>query len=242
MIKTIIGIIGGAGVAATNKLNSMIEEYFTKNGAFRDCHHPEIITYQAVNVPSRSIYLEGKGESFIPGYVDIADKLKFIGANVLCMSCNTAHYAIAEIQKEVGLPFINVIEAVVNSAKEKGYKKVGIMASDGCLLGKVYENAFEKSFPGAELIYPNPERQKDVTRGICNIKNKSRFLAEDHPDRPKVIFTQVCDHLYEQGAEIIISGCTDIAVDFLPQDYHKLPIIDSLTVLAERICFYVHKF
>ena len=39
-----IGIIGGAGVAATNKLNELIEIDLTSKGAFRDCHHPEIIT------------------------------------------------------------------------------------------------------------------------------------------------------------------------------------------------------
>ena len=31
-----IGIIGGNGVAATNKLLQLIEEKITKNGAFRD--------------------------------------------------------------------------------------------------------------------------------------------------------------------------------------------------------------
>lgn len=53
-----IGIIGGNGVAATNKLNELLEIEFTKNGAFRDCHHPQIITYQATKVPSRSMFLE----------------------------------------------------------------------------------------------------------------------------------------------------------------------------------------
>ena len=36
-----IGVIGGNGVAATNKLLSLIEENKTINGAFRDAHHPE---------------------------------------------------------------------------------------------------------------------------------------------------------------------------------------------------------
>ena len=72
----IVGIIGGAGVAATNKLQELIEVELTRQGAFRDCHHPEMIIYQATQVPSRSMYLEGKGESFIPGYVQIAKKIK----------------------------------------------------------------------------------------------------------------------------------------------------------------------
>lgn len=39
MVGKMLGIIGGAGVAATNKLNVLIEERFTKNGAYRDARH-----------------------------------------------------------------------------------------------------------------------------------------------------------------------------------------------------------
>ena len=59
--KKMIGIIGGNGVAATNKLNDLIEEEYTKNGAFRDAHHPELLIWQATQAPSRSMFLEGKG-------------------------------------------------------------------------------------------------------------------------------------------------------------------------------------
>lgn len=87
-----IGIIGGNGVAATNKLNCLIEERLTREGAFRDAHHPEIITWQATQAPSRSMYLEGRGPSWIEDYVEIGEKLKSCGCTELCMCCNTAHY------------------------------------------------------------------------------------------------------------------------------------------------------
>jgi len=92
-----IGVIGGNGVAATNRLCQLVEMKITENGAFRDAHHPEMIIWQATQVPSRSMYLEGKGESFIPGYVEVGRKLKACGCTELCMCCNTAHYAIKEL-------------------------------------------------------------------------------------------------------------------------------------------------
>lgn len=236
MCKNIIGVIGGAGVAATNKLNCIIEEHFTKHGAYRDSHHPEIISYQAVNVPSRSMFLEGKGESFIPGYIHIGNQLKAAGANLLCMSCNTAHYAIDNLQSEIGLPFINMVELVVKQVMEfDSIKRVGLIASEGCLLGNVYEKYFVKHLPNTKIIYPNQVFQKEVTKGICNIKNSNRFLNNDHPDRPKNIFKKVCSHLLDSGAEIIISGCTDISVDFVPTDFDEGKIIDSLIVLSDSI-------
>ena len=69
-----IGVIGGNGVAATNKLCQLIEEKLTKSGAFRDAHHPEMLVWQATKVPSRSMYLEGKGPSWIEDYILIGKK------------------------------------------------------------------------------------------------------------------------------------------------------------------------
>lgn len=235
-MRNIIGIIGGAGVAATNKLNDMIETLYTQNGAYRDCQHPEIIIYQATKAPSRSLYLEGRGDSFIPDYIEIANKLKQAGATHLCMNCNTAHYAINEIENVVGLPFINLIqETIIECGKISSSPKIGLMASEGCRLGKVYEKYINSFLPQSELISVPPHIQKEITQGICNIKNKARFLPMDNRERPRQIFTNICEYFYKEGATLIISGCTDIAVDFLPENYIKVPIIDSLTVLANTI-------
>lgn len=228
--KKIIGIIGGAGVAATNKLSDLIENKLTLNGAFRDSHQPELIIYQAVNVPSRSMFIEGKGESFIPGYIEISQKLKLAGAEILAMCCNTAHYAIDDIQEAVQLPFIDLIEEVVKKAKTTGYKKFGLLASNGCLKGKIYEKYFSKIFPDAMLIYPDALMQEKVTQGICNIKNKNRFLPDFNPERPKTIFEEITRDLKSLGAESVILGCTDIRVDFSP-----VTMIDSLEILADAI-------
>lgn len=224
--KKIIGIIGGAGVAATNKLQELIEIELTKNGAYRDCHHPEMIIWQATKAPSRSMYLEGKGESFIPDYINIAKKLKKCGTDKIAMCCNTAHYAIDEISKKADINFINLVEQCV--LRTKTYKKVGLVASDGCLKGKVYEKYFEKHCPDTEIIYPDKDYQKLVTKGICNIKNIHRFQNDN--ENPKVIFEKVQKHLSKKGAEKIIIGCTDIRVGYFDNNN-----IDSLEVLKELI-------
>jgi aspartate racemase len=231
-----IGIIGGAGVAASNKLLELLENTLTRNGTFRDCHHPEIILYQATQAPSRSLYLEGKGPSFVPHYVEIAKKLKTAGAEKLCMCCNTAHYALKEIESKSGISFIDLIKEVVKEAKRQRDtpqpRRIGLIAGDGCLKGRVYEKYFKEFFSEAEILYPNENLQREITRGICNTKNSCRFLPYSHPDRPRNIFNKVCEDLFECGANLIILGCTDIGVDFYQDNKN---IIDSLDVLANSI-------
>lgn len=228
--KPIFGVIGGAGVAATNKLCELVEQSITRGGATRDAHHPQMIIYQATQAPSRSMYLEGRGPSFIGDYIQVGLKLREAGATVLCMSCNTAHYAIDQIEGEVGIPFINMIREVVLKVRGTGYHRIGLIASDGCLQGRVYEKYFESLYPSARLIYPDPQHQSMVTRGICNIKNSSRFLPTSDPERPRRIFSLVTENLLDLGAEIVVVGCTDIRVDFTAD-----LTVDSLEVLAESI-------
>jgi aspartate racemase len=226
----IIGIIGGNGVAATNRLCELIEQRITKSGATRDAHHPQMIIHQATQVPSRSMYLEGRGPSFVPDYISIGRMLRDAGAEILALCCNTSHYAINEIETEVGLPFINVIELVIRSARDSGANTFGMMVTEGSRKFGIYDQYFAELFPAARLIYPERDFQDEINRGICNVKNSCRFLPSDHPDRPRNIFQRVYDHLFDSGSEMIIAGCTDISVDF-PCDQ----ALDSLSLLADSI-------
>lgn len=229
-----IGVIGGNGVAATNKLCQLIEEMGVKNGAFRDAHHPEMIIWQATQVPSRSMYLEGRGDSFIPGYVSIGKKLKDCGCTELCMCCNTAHYAINELQEQIGLPFINLLVVVAKEANKHGAKRIGMMCSDGLRKIRLYDKWFEKVNDEMHLIYPDDEMQKLVTLGICNAKNSKRFDPEDD-ECPEKLLTKVCDRFLEQGDDCIVGGYTDINAVFCPKEWKGVYYVDSLNVLANYI-------
>lgn len=205
-----LGIIGGNGVAATNRLLTLIEEKLTRGGAFRDCHHPEI--------------------------VEIGKKLGACGCTELCMCCNTAHYAVEELSEKIGLPFINIMDEVAKVVNEKGCKKVLVMCTAGLRKYYLYERSFCKYAPNAEVIYPTDDIQEWVTNGICNAKNTFRFTDRDkEPEHPYNWFMKVCDYYREKGdIDCIIGGCTDISNVFLPQ-FEDVKYIDSLDVLADCI-------
>lgn len=233
-----IGVIGGNGVAATNRLCQLVEDKVVKAGGFRDCHHPEMIIWQATQVPSRSMYLEGRGESFIPGYIDIGKKLKECGCDEICMCCNTAHFFIDELQRGIGLPFINLIELVALKIKSTGVKKVGLMCSDGLAKVKFYDTVFGKICPEVEIVYPDSEYQKLVTKGICNAKNLHRLSSETDENSPSYCFDMVVNYLiFRGGVDCVVAGCTDINNVYFWKNTNcaKVSYVDSLEVLAEYI-------
>jgi len=229
-----IGVIGGNGVAATNKLCQLIEEKLTLEGAYRDAHHPEMLVWQATKAPSRSMYLEGRGPSWIEDYVEIGKKLKNCGCTKLCMCCNTAHYAIDILQEQIGIPFINLLDLVAEKCKNLGVKRVGMMCSDGLRKVGLYDRRFAVVAPGVELVYPDAEHQAMVTRGICNAKNTKRYLPLDNVESPANLFGRVVESLQTRGVKVVVSGCTDIHSVFYPKDAMNL-YVDSLDVLANKI-------
>ncbi len=227
-----IGVIGGNGVAATNRLCDMIECKVTQSGAFRDAHHPEMIVWQATSVPSRSMFLEGRGPDWRPDYVRIAKEFKRLGCDIGCMCCNTAHYAVDEIADQSGLPFINLLEEVAVKCKALGKCRFELFCSDGARKFDIYGKAFKKVFPEAEIVYPSEEKQRLVTKVICDVKNKSRFLPAEDDASPHHLLAK----LVGEAQHPVILGCTDLRVAFGPTE--ALPgnvAVDSLEVLADAI-------
>ena len=232
-----IGVIGGNGVAATIKLCQLIEEKLTKEGAYRDAHHPEMIIWQATQAPSRSMYLEGRGPSWIEDYVEIGRKLKACGCTELCMCCNTAHYAIDTLSKVIDIPFTNLLDLVAKTVQRTDAKRVGMMCSDGLRRVGLYEKRFAIHAPYVELVYPDEDMQTLVTKGICGAKEKIRFtdpmVEEMHPYN---CFAKVCDYfLLERNVDCIVAGCTDICNVFSLRGNESYAYIDSLQVLADYI-------
>lgn len=227
-----IGVIGGNGVAATNRLCDMVERKVTAAGAFRDAHHPEMIVWQATGVPSRSMFLEGRGPDWRPDYIRIAKSLKSLGCDVGCMCCNTAHYAVDEIEQESGLKFINLLEEVAKRCRESGKRRFELFCSDGARKFDIYGKAFANVFPEAEIVYPSEVRQKLVTKVICDVKNKARFLPRNDEGSPAKLLEQ----LVGESEVPVILGCTDLRVALGPDE--PLPasvVVDSLEALADAI-------
>ena len=227
-----IGVIGGNGVAATNRLCDMIERKVTQSGAFRDAHHPEMIVWQATSVPSRSMFLEGRGPDWRPDYIRIAKEFKRLGCDTGCMCCNTAHYAISETANESGLPFINLLDEVAEICKKTGARQFDLFCSDGARKFNIYREAFKRIFPEADILYPSEEKQRLVTKVICDVKSKSRFLPSSDAASPRDLLSK----LVNSAQHPVILGCTDLRMAFGSAEVLPSNIaVDSLEALADAV-------
>ena len=223
MSEKIIGILGGMGPEATADLYLRI---IKATPAKRDQDHPRVIVYSNSKVPDRTAAILGTGPSPMPELIRAGKRLEEAGADFIIIPCNTAHYFIDQLQKELRVPILHMIRLSAAKA-QRSYpkvKKAGLLATDGTVRSGLYKSAYGEA--GIEILEPTPERQADVMKAIYQCIKAGNLIDGG------LLLRGVANELIAGGAEMIICGCTEVSLVLREGDL-PVPILDPLQVLAE---------
>jgi aspartate racemase len=221
MAKT-LGILGGLGPAASVYFYRIITEH---TQTARDQDHLDIVLVSSASIPDRTEFILGKSEnSPLPSMIDGVRKLTAAGAELIAIPCNTAHYFYDQIEKASPVPVLNIVRETVALAKKAGVRKLGIMATAGTVITGAYQHACLEN--GISFVIPS-ERSQETLMDIIYGSIKTAKA----PDMEA--FRGVCDELYNNGADALVLGCTELSL--IPtDDLTQYRFIDSLLVLAAR--------
>lgn len=218
-----IGIIGGMGPLATVHL---FERIVLRTKAQKDQDHIRVLIDSNTNIPDRTKAIIGDGEDPVKELVNSAKILEKGGADFLIMPCNTAHYFIDEIKKSVNIPFLNMPEETVKYTYDKYGKDtvVGIMATDGTIKSKIYENYYSKL--GIKTVVP-VKTQERIMQFIYDVIKKGNYNAGTD------LLFECANELKELGATTFLLGCTELSS---AQYLYKFEgnFINPMEVLTER--------
>lgn len=201
MDKKIVGIIGGMGPLATADLFKKIVE---NTKADTDQEHIKVLIDNNTDIPDRTSAIIYNDRSPVPQLVKSAVKLWAMGAQILVMPCNTAHYFYSDVQKSVEIPVLNMLEITCRALVQKGVKKAGLLATEGTIKSGIYQNAFKNS--GIELIIPDENEQK-IIMDLIYLGVKAGKKDYDVTKAKKVM-----ESIIDRGAETLILGCTELPV------------------------------
>lgn len=220
----ILGVLGGMGPLATQLFYRQLIE---KTLASRDQDHLDMIILNHATMPDRTeAILSGKSEGL---YQELLRDVRWLadkGAAAIAIPCNTSHFFVDSLQKEIPVPIIHMIREAVRSLSDETHSinTAGILATDGTLQSGLYQDECEKA--GIRPVIPSPETQKLVMRIIYEgIKGGGTIDEND--------FLAVERELLGRGCQAAILACTELSV--FKELYH-LPgyYIDAMEVLAER--------
>ncbi len=226
MSKT-IGIIGGMGPLATCDLFRKIIEQTDANC---DQEHIRVLIDNNTNIPDRSASILGRGEDPVEQMVLSARGLCAMGADVLIMPCNTAHYFHSQIANAVEIPLLHMIDETAKVVHNMGIRHVGLLATDGTIQSGVYARAFAER--EIQMSVPSEENQKAVMEMIYDgVKAGNYSLDTSH-------FCRTMDELLDSGAQTLILGCTELPIAFQMFGFDR-PSVDPTKILAAAAIRYV---
>ena len=165
-MNPVIGIIGGMGPLATCDLMNKIIRF---TDAKTDQQHIRICVDCNTNIPDRTEAILHHGKNPVPELVKSALRLEEMGAQLLVMSCNTAHYFYDDVMPYVDVPFMNMIEETAKYLKEHNVDTAAVFATDGTRDSGVYERVLSRA--GIRVVYPSEENQKLLMSLILNGAN-----------------------------------------------------------------------
>lgn len=215
-----LGVIGGLGPLATAYFYELVSRMTDAN---LDQEHIEIFIISRPQIPDRTDFILGRSaDSPLPYLIEVGKALGTMGADYIAVPCITAHYFHEELSRNVNTPIINIISETVKYLKSHDVKHVGIMATEGAIESRLFQNELIKH--DIEPIVPSTYGQSLVTDIIYkNVKAGTPVNMDS--------FYTVTDELGKNGADTIILGCTELSM-IKREEHLRHGFLDALEVLA----------
>jgi aspartate racemase len=159
--------------------------------------------------------------------INAAQRLEKGGADFILLCTNTMHKVADNIQQNIKIPLLHIVDTTSEEINRKSLKKVGLIATKFSMEGDFLRNRYKSKFD-IDTIIPNEMGRNiiheiiynELVKGIINESSKRKFL-------------NIIDKLIEDGAEGIISGCTEIELLIKPTDI-KVELFETTRLHAEK--------
>ncbi len=237
-----IGIVGGVGPYAGLDLARNV---FDNTLAGTDQEHlPLVMMSVPETILDRTEYLlnlvdENPGSAI----AKVILRMEAAGATVVGIPCNTAHeqgifgltrQVLGDNNAEVTL--LNMVDETIEAilAQFPNLKKIGVLSTTGAYKFNVYSEPLRNA--GLEPIVPPLDMQEGIVHPAIYDKGYG-IKAASNPvtDRARTDLLEMIELLKQQGAELIIKACTEIALAIPQQIVHGIPAIDPSIVLARSL-------
>lgn len=217
-----LGVLGGMGPAATADFQMVLAKL---SPAKTDQEHPRMIVYSNTITPDRTTFLLGKGPDPTSDIRKGLDTLVEWGADIICATCNTAHYFIDIYREEKQLPaqFVHIIEETIKQAQKISPEGAWLTATLGTMKTGLYQKYAQKV--GYTFKVASPEVQVEIHDVTDMVK------AGEHKEAGAK-FKAIIEELWSEEKLPIVGACTEIPIAYENTGLPKELGISCLEALA----------
>lgn len=218
-----IGILGGMGPQASNKLYELIiikTANYTQAAVDED--YPEIVL---LNVPVPNFISDKtKIKEAEQMLVKRTKLLKQAGCTINGIACNTVHLLLPVLEAATDVPFVSLPKLVNARIIASGYKRIGLLATPTTIKSTLYDDAITQG----EIVRPG-EMLIDKTEGYIYKQLSGKLTIKDRNDFRKLV------DIFRQDNELdaVILGCTELPLVYGSCEDEN--ILDTLDILADAL-------
>jgi aspartate racemase len=216
-----IGIVACSAEGAALCYRTIVHEGAERLGPHG---HPEV-TLSSLPL---SCYVERLERNDWPAVAELmlesARKLAAAGADFLICPDNTLHAALPLAAPRSPLPWLHIAEAVADEARERQYRRLGILGTRWLVESDVYPSALAKR--DVAFLLPERAERDELNRIIMDELVCGVFKPEALAFHQRVI-----QRMKGAGADAVVLGCTEIPL-LLNDGNSALPTLDSTRLLA----------
>ena len=228
-----LGIIGGMGPMASAVFYDMIS---SKTDASCDQENLNLILLSHAGMPDRTEAILSKDEAQIEEVRSklLADAifLQNAGCTAIAVTCNTAHYFVNMIEDELDIPFIHLIRETAEAVASRiGAKKVAVLATDGTIETRLYQDELSKR--GVIAFTPKAEVQALVMHEIYECIKSGKPADEE-------IWQKIEEYVKAEGCEAAVLACTELSVVRKELSLGSF-YFDPMDIMAERCLDFYEK-
>lgn len=220
-----IGLIGGMSWESTVSYYQAINQGIKRT--LGGLHSAKLCLYSVDFDEIEKLQRQNRWDDSAILLVKAAQAVEAGGADFVLICTNTMHKVADEVQAAISIPLVHIADATAQQLVTDGIKSVGLLGTKFTMQEDFYKNRLTERF-GIEVLVPTHAGQEMIHDVIYNelclgtINNQSR----QH-------FISVINDLYQQGAEAVILGCTEIALLVEPQ-HTDVPLYDTTQIHAAK--------
>jgi aspartate racemase len=186
--------------------------------------HPEM-TMSSIPMARHLASLRTEGwEGVAELMLEAAAKVAGAGAAFAICPDNTLHEALPLVLPRSPIPWLSIAEVVALEAKDRGFRRLGILGTKYLMEGPVYPRALQPL--GIEWRTPAAAERQVIDAAIFDELVNAVFK-----DETRAMFSRMIEALKREGCDAAVLGCTEIPLIVRPEEA-ALPTLDSTRLLA----------
>lgn len=218
-----LGVLGGMGPAAAAEFLRVLA---TKCPAKKDQEHPVVFMIGDTEIPDRSTAIFGNGESPVNKLQSNLLQLCSMGADVLAVPCNTAHYFIDQFRDELPVPLVHIVEETVLAAKKVSPEGAWMLSTKGTRVTGIYQKYADKH--NYKLYIPN-DAQSDVSQKIINYVKANDFVKAGE------LMRKLAEELWAEKNLPIMTACTELPLGYDASGLPHERSVSSIEALVDAV-------